>query len=73
MAPAPVICIELHRLKDAYQRVISEYLLLLEAARLEAALRHTGINLSEEIRACRTAMESIKYAILKHEDEHGCA
>ena len=66
MAPAPISCIELHRLKDAYQQ--AQYLLL-----LEAVLRYTGIDFSEKIQATRTAMLSIKYAILEHQDKHGCA
>ena len=70
-APAPLFCIELRRLTDAYAKAVSEYLRL-QAALLAAIINDDAMTIDEQLSAAGMAKDNAKYALLAHSEMHGC-
>jgi hypothetical protein len=70
-APAPIFCIELRRLTDAYAWAVSEYLRL-QSAKLAAIINGDTMTIDEQLSATEIAKDNAKYALLAHRAKHGC-
>ena len=68
---SPLVCIEKKRLQDAFAWAVSEYNRMNTAQAL-ALMRGEGFQFSEQIAETGRRKEEAKYAVLKHEQEHGC-
>jgi hypothetical protein len=71
-APVPIACIERHRLLLAFAHAVSEYNRMNSAQAL-AVMRGDGFRFTEQSAEARARMEELKYAIIAHEEAHGCA
>ena len=71
VAPAPIFCIESARLKDRYQRAVSEYLRL-QAAQIAAVINDATDTLQNEIHEADERKDAAKYALIAHLESHGC-
>ena len=69
--PAPIFCAERQRLIGQFLKAASEYLQAL-TEQLKSVTLGNGFGLETEIAAARQRKDEAKYAILKHESEHGC-
>jgi len=67
--PAP--CAEKWRLMMAFTKAVSE-LNRIQSAQVAAALRGDGFQFAEEWARAEQAKLSAKYAVLAHQQEHGC-
>jgi hypothetical protein len=67
----PVACIEKKRLLNAFAHAVSEYNRMNSAQAL-AVMRGEGFQFTQEVAVAGRRMDNAKYAILKHEQEHGC-
>lgn len=70
VAPAPVFCLELKKLTDAYTWAVSEYLRL-QSAQMQAILNGEE-GFEAEITEAAIRKDAAKYAIIGHRYEHGC-
>ena len=71
-APSPVIaCIEKQRLLRDFARAISEQHRI-QSAQVAAVLRGEDFPFEDELAAAAARRENAKYAILAHQENHGC-
>ena len=70
-SPAPFLCREKERLFAAYGKVAAECIRL-HCARTEAVLQGEEFGLLDELAAAEIARENAKYAIIVHQQVHGC-
>ena len=70
-SPIPIACIEKKRLFDAFAHAVSEYNRM-NTAQLRAVMRGDGFQFTEQVADAGQRKDEAKYAILKHEQEHGC-
>ena len=68
---SPIVCIEKKRLQDAFAWAVSEYNRMNTAEAL-AVMRGEGFRFTEEINKAGRQKEEAKYALIQHEEEHGC-
>jgi len=66
-----VACIELHKLMEAFAKTVSE-LNRMQSAQTAALLRGEDFTFEEQIAEATRQRDNLKYAILKHQEEHGC-
>jgi hypothetical protein len=66
-----IACIEKKRLQDAYSHAVSEYNRMNTAEAL-AVMRGAGFHFTELIAEAAKRKEDAKYALIQHEEEHGC-
>jgi len=69
--PAPVLCIEKERLIRAFAHAALEYNRL-TSIRVAALLKGDQPPPQGAIADAETRKENAKYAVLAHQDEHGC-
>ncbi len=67
----PIACIEKRRLRNAFSHAVSDYNRMNSAQAL-AVMRGEGFRFTEQIAEALGRMEQAKYAVLAHEQEHGC-
>jgi hypothetical protein len=70
-APSIILCLEKWKLIKAYEWCVSEYNRM-NSAQVAALRNGDGFIFSEQIAHAGLVKEQAKYAILKHEEEHGC-
>ena len=70
-ARSVIYCLEKVRLIRAFEWAVSEYNRMSSAQAL-AIRRGEGFRFGEQIAAAGRLKDEAKYAILKHEEEHGC-
>ena len=68
---SPLVCIEKKRLQDAFAWAVSEYNRMNTAEAL-AVMRCEGFRFNEQIAEAARRKDEAKYALLQHEEEHGC-
>jgi hypothetical protein len=66
-----ILCLEKVKLIKAYEWCVSEYNRM-NSAQVVALRNGDGFIFSEQIAEAGLLKERAKYAILKHEEEHGC-
>jgi len=64
-------CIEKYRLLQAFARAVSEHNRMM-SAQVAAVLNGDDFPFEEEIAKAAARRENAKYAILAHQQEHGC-
>jgi len=70
--PAPICaCITKYRLLQEFARAVSE-VNRIHSAQLAALLNDDGFLFQEELHEALELKENVKYALLAHEQEHGC-
>jgi hypothetical protein len=69
--PCQFVCIEKKRLQDAFAWAVSEYNRMNTAQAL-ALMRGEGFRFNEQIAETAQRKDEAKYAVLKHEQDHGC-
>jgi hypothetical protein len=67
----PLACIEKQRLLRAFAHAVSEYNRM-NTAQVAAVLRGEPVQFQEQIARAGERKDAAKYAILLHEQEHGC-
>jgi hypothetical protein len=67
----PIACIEKQRLLHAFAQAVSEYNRM-NTAQVAAVLRGEPLQFHEQIARAEERKDAAKYAILVHEQEHGC-
>ena len=70
-APSAVLCLEKLKLIKAFEWSVSEYNRM-NTAQIAAVRNGEGFLFGEQVAEAGRAKERAKYAILKHEEEHGC-
>jgi hypothetical protein len=70
-ARSAILCLEKVKLIKAYQWAVSEYNRM-NSAQVVALRNSDGFIFSEQIAQAGLLMEQAKYAIIEHEEEHGC-
>ena len=70
-APAPISCTELRRLMDEYQWAVSEHFRY-QSAQLVAIVNSDPFSFQRELHDAETRKNEAKYAILAHQEAHGC-
>jgi hypothetical protein len=70
-SPSPLVCIEKQRLLRAFAQAVSEYNRM-NTAQVAAVLRGEPVQFQEQIANAGERKDAAKYAILVHEQEHGC-
>jgi hypothetical protein len=70
--PAPIFCRERQRLISEYTVAASEHLQAL-SAQLKAVADGDGFVFEAEIHATRDRKDEAKYAVLQHQEQHGCS
>jgi hypothetical protein len=71
-SPSPVIaCIEKERLLRGFARAIAEHHRI-QTAQVAAVLRGEDFPFEEELALAAAKRENAKYAVLAHQQEHGC-
>ena len=68
---SPLACIEKQRLLDEYARAVSDFNRM-NSAQVAALRNSEGFIFTDQIAAAGLRMDRAKYAILAHEQEHGC-
>ena len=71
MTPGPDFCPLKQRLIAAFTSAVSDYNLL-QAAQIDALLKGQGFAHEEDLAWARDRRDRAKYAILAHQDTHGC-
>ena len=71
IATAPIACIEKQRLLQAYTAAVAECNRL-QSAQVSGLLQDDGFDFEMEIAKAGDRREQAKYAILAHQQEHGC-
>jgi hypothetical protein len=66
-----ILCLEKVKLIKAYEWCVSEYNRM-NSAQVAALRNGDGFIFSEQIAEAGLLRERAKYAIIKHEEEHGC-
>jgi hypothetical protein len=66
-----ILCLEKQKLIAAFQRAVSEYNRM-NSAQVAAVLNGEGFLFTELIAEAGTRKDQAKYAVLKHQEEHGC-
>ena len=69
--PAPVRCLEKERLLLDFTAAVSEYHRI-QTAQLRSVMEGKGFQFENEVRDARMRRDNAKYAVLAHQDEHGC-
>ena len=64
-------CIEKRRLLKTFSDAVSEYNRI-QSAQLAAVLNGDGFQFQRELAEAEGRKENAKYAVLMHEQEHGC-
>lgn len=64
-------CIEKRRLLKSFADAVSEYNRI-QSAQLAAVLNGDGFQFQAELGEAEARKENAKYAVLIHEEEHGC-
>jgi hypothetical protein len=70
-APMPKACGEKRRLLLAFTDAVSDYHRM-QSAQLEALVRGDGFDFEIEIARAAQRRERAKYAVIAHQQEHGC-
>jgi hypothetical protein len=70
-AQNPIACIEKRRLLLAYTTAVAECNRL-QSAQVSALLQGDGFDLEMEIAKAGERREQLKYAVLAHQQQHGC-
>ena len=71
MAPAPQFCPERQRLLEQFMAAVQEQTDL-QNTQIKALINGEGFNLEREIADARERRDQAKYAILAHDESHGC-
>ena len=71
MSPSPAFCAVKQALTAEFTSAVSEYLRM-QSAQLESLLNGDGFQFEAEIAAAGARRENAKYAILAHQQSHGC-
>jgi len=72
MAPCPIFCPRRQRLIEKFLKAVSEHHRL-QTLQLESLVKGEGFRTHErQIAEARERRDRAKYAILAHEDSHGC-
>jgi hypothetical protein len=69
--PAPVACVEKYRLLKKFAAAVSDYHRM-QSFQLAGLLKGDEFSFEEEIRKAAERRDAAKYAVLAHQDEHGC-
>ena len=70
-APAPFVCNEKERLLRAFAHAVSEHHRM-QSAQLAAVMRGEDFLFEEQIAKASARREEAKYAVLIHQQDHGC-
>ena len=70
-APMPIACIEKQRLLRQFTDALSDYHRM-QSAKLEVLLRGDRFDFDAEIAKAAQRREQAKYAVIAHQQEHGC-
>ncbi len=71
MAPVPHFCRRRQRLVEKFVRAVIEHNDV-QTAQIEGLIRGAGFSLEREIADALDRRDRAKYAILAHEEAHGC-
>jgi hypothetical protein len=69
--PKTIRCIEKERLMNEYLTAVSEYNRI-QSAQVEAARREVSFPFEEELVIASERRLNAKYAIIAHQEQHGC-
>jgi hypothetical protein len=70
--PAPIVaCVKKRRLLQAFTEAVAECNRL-QSAQVSLLLQGDGFNLESEIAKAAQRREFAKYAVIAHQQEHGC-
>ena len=70
-APTPIACAEKQRLLQAFTDAVSDCHRM-QSAQLEVLLREDRFDFEIEIAKAAQRRELAKYAVIAHQQEHGC-
>jgi hypothetical protein len=70
-APSPIACAQKRALQKAFVKAVSE-LHRLQSAQVAAVLNGDGFLFRKEIAEAEELRAETKYAILAHQQDHGC-
>jgi hypothetical protein len=70
-AASVLLCFEKWRLLGEYARAVSEYNRM-NSAQVSALMNDKGFLFQKEIAAAAERRDAAKYAILEHQEAHGC-
>jgi len=70
-SPTPIHCIEKQRLLEDYTAAVSEFNRM-HSAQLAAVRKGEDFPFEEQIARAAERRENAKYAILAHQEKHGC-
>jgi hypothetical protein len=70
-SPSPISCIEKERLLREFAKAVSEHHRM-QSAQTAAVLSGADFPFEEEIARASAQRENAKYAVLLHQQEHGC-
>jgi hypothetical protein len=70
-SPAPIACGQKQRLLQEFARAVAEHHRM-QSGQLAAVLRGEDFPYEREIAKALLQRENAKYAVLAHQDEHGC-
>jgi hypothetical protein len=71
MACPAIACSEKQRLLLEFTRAVSDYHRM-QSAQLASLVRDAGFSFEREIAAAAQRRENAKYALIAHQEEHGC-
>jgi hypothetical protein len=69
--PAPVLCFEKRRLMQAFATAVSDYNRM-QSFQVKAVLAGEDFPYEEEIAKAAENRDNAKYALLAHQESHGC-
>jgi hypothetical protein len=69
--PKPIACIEKQRLMREFAKAVSDYHRM-QSAQVAAVMRGADFPFEAELAEAAARRENAKYAILAHQQEHGC-
>jgi len=70
-SPAPTLCVRKEELFLAYAKTVADHHRM-QSAQLAAVMRGEDFPFEVEIAEAASRRENAKYAILAHQQEHGC-
>jgi hypothetical protein len=69
--PSVIFCIERQKLINEFEWAVSEFNRM-NSAQVAAVRNGHGFMFAEQIADAERFKENVKYAIIKHQEEHGC-
>jgi len=69
--PKPIVCIERQRLMQEFAKAVSDYHRM-QSAQVAAVLKGADFPFEAELAEAASRRENAKYAILAHQQQHGC-